>query len=271
MQITISDVNDNPPIINEDPVDLDTTISENYTVGGLVANVTANDADIGVNSQLLYTLTGGQSYFQIGANTGSVTLAQSLLTIERRADFLLTVRVNDGGIPSLSNKVSFRVSIIDVNDNPPVFDHPSATFTQPENIQTVVILPLVPGLWTPGVVTDADDGSNGQYDFYMTNNSSSVFSFDNTTGTLRLVQPLDYENKTIHRGSIYVRDRGVPSLQATQSLSITLSVTDVNDQPPEFDKNYYAANVSEMTQSNVPLLLLSATDADTGMFNIIQH
>lgn len=264
LQITITDVNDNKPSINEDTLDLAKTIPENYAVGGNIANITASDPDLGVNSQLLYSLTGGEGYFQVDANTGNVTLAQSLLSIERRSDFILTVRVNDGGIPSLSDYVSFHVSVTDINDNPPIFVHPAATFSQPENVQPSIILPLSPGLWTPGTVTDADYGINAQYEFYLANDSSSVFSFDNSTGILQLVQSLDYENQTLHTGSIYVKDRGNPSLQATHTLSVRLIVTDFNDQPPVFDKSYYAANVSEFTQSNVPLLLISATDADTG-------
>ena len=264
LEVIVTDVNDNSPIINEDPLDLDKTIAEDNSVGSFVAQITASDQDIGVNKQLLFSLTGGEGFFQVDANNGNVTLAQFLLSFERRTDFTLTVRVNDGGIPSLSDHISFRVSVTDINDNAPIFTHTPATFTKPEDTQPNVILALDPGLWTPGVVTDADDGTNAQYDFYLASDSSPVFDFDNKTGILRLVEALDYENQTLHTASIYVKDRGTPSLQAQQTLSIRLIVTDVNDQPPIFSQHYYAANVSELTESNVPVLLVSATDADTG-------
>lgn len=266
LQVTISDVNDNAPVIHQYSLDLDTSIYENYTIGGHIAIITATDADIGVNSRLRYSLTGGEGYFQVDANTGNVTLVQSLLPIERRSDFTVTVTVHDGGIPSFSDSVSFRVSVEDVNDNRPVLVHQPATYTYREDQIPNIILPLVPGLWTPGIVTDADEGVNAEYDFFLANNSSRVFSFDNTTGHLRLIEPLDYESHILHTGLIYVKDRGFPSLQALNTLSIRLTVTDANDQPPIFVSKYYSVNVSESTQSNVPLLLISATDNDTGKY-----
>ena len=213
---------------------------------------------------MVFSLTGGEGYFQVDPNNGSVTLSQTLIHIERRSDFIVTVRVNDGGNPSYSTHVSFHVSVSDINDNTPVFTHAPASFTKQENSPYPVILPLTPGLWTPDVVTDADLGLNAQFDFFLSANSSSVFSFDNSTGILTLISPLDYESETLYTALIYVRDRGSPPLQAQDTLSIRLSVTDANDQPPVFDNKAYSTNVSEFTQSNVPLLLVSATDADTG-------
>ena len=262
--ITITDINDNAPVINEDPLDLAVTIPEDYSIGGVITSITASDKDSGVNSQLIYSLTGGEGYFQVNPNNGTVTLSQTLIHIERRSDFILTVRVNDGGNPSYSDHVSFHVSVSDVNDNRPVFTHTPATFTKQENSPYPVILPLEPGLWTPNVVTDADEGLNAEFDFYLSSNSSRVFSFDNYTGILSLVEGLDYESVTLYTALIYVRDRGTPSLQALDTLSIRLTVTDANDQAPVFDARHYSTNVSEFAQSNVPLLLVSATDADTG-------
>uniref|UniRef100_A0A1X7VA24 Cadherin domain-containing protein n=1 Tax=Amphimedon queenslandica TaxID=400682 RepID=A0A1X7VA24_AMPQE len=269
--ITVTDINDNPPIINEDPLALAVTIPENYTVGGDIAQITASDKDEGVNSQLVFSLTGGEGYFQVDPNNGSVTLSQTLIHIERRSDFIVTVRVNDGGNPSYSTHVSFHISVSDVNDNTPVFTHAPASFTKQENSPYPVILPLTPGLWTPNVVTDADLGLNAQFNFFLSANSSPVFSFDNYTGILTLISPLDYESKTLYTALIYVRDRGSPSLQAQDTLSIRLSVTDANDQPPVFDNRAYSTNVSEFTQSNVPLLLVSATDADTAPYAVITY
>jgi hypothetical protein len=266
--ITVTDVNDNAPIIAQTPAALDTAISETMAKGMVVATITATDADVGVNAVLIYSLTGGEGYFQVDG-TGNVILAQSLLSIERRLPFVLTVKVNDGGLPSLSDTVTFRVNVTDANDNRPILNHPPAVFVRPEGT-TNFILTLSPGLWTSGVVTDADDGLNGQFDFYLDSSSSSVFSFDNSTGILSLGAPLDYESKTFHSGLIYIADRGTPSLLSATNLTISLTVTDVNDQPPIFAIHNYQANVSELTASNIPVLLVSATDNDTSPNNIIR-
>ena len=262
--ITVTDINDHPPIIDQIPTDLDTDIPEDYASGGTIANVTASDEDIGVNGQLRYSLTGGEGYFQVDPNTGMVALAQTILHLERRDPFVVTVTVTDGGLSAKQDSIIFDVGVTDINDNKPIFNHAALSFTQPEdvNVDQPLQLPIDPSLFSPGVVTDADDGLNMEYEFVLTSDSSSVFTL-NMSGSLFLVNALDYESETLYTGGIVARDKGTPAKTSQYTLPIELIVVDVNDEPPVFDQSFFAGNVSEFTNANVPLLLLSATDADT--------
>ena len=68
MRVKVEDTNDNYPVFDEDIYSV--LISENMTVGSEVFQVTATDLDAGVNSELTYTLTGGQGHFMINRTTG---------------------------------------------------------------------------------------------------------------------------------------------------------------------------------------------------------
>ena len=69
MKVKVEDANDNYPVFSEDLYSL--LISENATVGSEVIQVTATDLDAGVNSELTYTLTGGQGHFMINRTSGN--------------------------------------------------------------------------------------------------------------------------------------------------------------------------------------------------------
>lgn len=263
--IKVTDVNDHSPVIDQSSADLDKTISEYYSAGGLIGKVTATDADIGVNSVLRYSLTGGEGYFQVDPNYGNVTLSQTISNLERRTPFLVVVTVTDSGLPAKQDKVSFSVHVTDENDNAPVLKHDSLEYTYPEDtdVSSPLLLPVDPALTANGVVEDADDGVNQQYSFLLDSSSSPAFDIDDETGSLYFTQSMDYETQSSYTGSIYVVDKGSTPLTSENMVSISLTVTDVNDLPPVFEENLFATNVSEYTNANVPLLLVIATDQDT--------
>ena len=71
MKLKVGDANDNYPAFDEKIYAV--LVSENATIGSEVTRVTATDLDSGVNSELTYTLTGGDGYFFINRTTGKRT------------------------------------------------------------------------------------------------------------------------------------------------------------------------------------------------------
>ena len=63
----------------------------------------------------------------------------------------LQVAATDGGTPPLSSSSTVTVTVIDVNDNPPVFSFPNYSFTVAENGPASTIVGVVQ-------VTDVDFG-----------------------------------------------------------------------------------------------------------------
>lgn len=78
IDITITDTNDNAPIIS--PVLYHVNVSEAAMIGVHLATVKATDADTGVNAQLVYSIVAGNNAmkFKIDANTGIVMLNGTL-------------------------------------------------------------------------------------------------------------------------------------------------------------------------------------------------
>ena len=85
---------------------------------------------------------------------------------------------------------------------------------------------------------------------------------DVLTGFLYLSSPLDHEVRASHQLIIWAGDGGVPRLSSTQTL--TVLVEDVNDLPPVFPREVYAASVAENRDPGEPVVRLTATDGDSG-------
>ena len=44
--------------------------------------------------------------------------------------------------------------------------------------------------------------------------------------------------------------------------TVVISVTDINDHPPQFDEASYSAHISELTAPGTSVLMVSASDDD---------
>ncbi|KAH7932447.1 hypothetical protein HPB52_024542 [Rhipicephalus sanguineus] len=72
-----------------------------------------------------------------------------------------------------------------------------------------------------------------------------------TSGLVRLEQPLDREQCARFNLTVQAQDHGQPPLASRMHLSIT--VQDINDSPPEFTQQVYAAAVSEVAPVGSPI------------------
>ena len=123
---------------------------------------------------------------------------------------------------TLTTIASVTVTVIDENDNTPVFtsDFPThlsyrENVTQEEKIATIS-------------ATDDDSGTNAELVFSIVNNV--LLRIDATTGDLYILPGLDREQQAVHTVSVLVSDRGSEpnSLQS----DITLTLLDINDNIP---------------------------------------
>ena len=256
LTISVTDINDKAPVFPA--VDLDQTLPEDLSVGGHVVNAIATDNDTGVNAQLTYSVTGGGGYFQIDSS-GTITLAQSMLPTERLGPFELMITAVDGGIPAMSASIEVDITITDVNDNAPTISQfPQMVHVlEDHSVGTAIMDPML-----PIQASDIDEGANAEVEFLL-NAASSFFEVENSTGAILLTASLDRETLAQHTISVIARDKGSPS-KTSSPVTITIVVDDVNDNSPVFSQNLYSVNVSENTGPGVPLLLLAATDNDTG-------
>lgn len=98
-----------------------------------VVQVTAVDLDTGNNARLTYRLLSGSDVFGIFPNSGWVYLRQPL-DREARDRYSLRVAATDNGTPATSATALVTVSVLDANDNDPVFSQESYQFSVEENL-----------------------------------------------------------------------------------------------------------------------------------------
>ncbi|KAL2082873.1 hypothetical protein ACEWY4_020646 [Coilia grayii] len=184
--------------------------------------------------------------FSLDARTGWVTL-QARLDYELMRRFTLTVLARDGGGEETTGRL--RINVLDVNDNPPVFQKDSYMGAVRENEQGPQQMARVRA-------TDEDSPPNNLLTYSITFASQflSYFSISMVEGyaVVMVNRPLDYELVTdgvIHL-IVMAKDGGNPALNST--VPITVEVFDENDNPPEFSKPAYIVNIPENIVAGPP-------------------
>ncbi|XP_078703600.1 protocadherin-11 X-linked-like [Branchiostoma floridae x Branchiostoma belcheri] len=234
LTIELQDENDNPPQFS--PEHFRFFVSENSTDDALVGTVLATDRDSGQDGTVdHFIVDGGDGVFQLDPSSGNLTLVNGdLLDREAVSWYTVTIRAQDRGLPSLSTLTIVNVTVTDVNDNAPSFDDDTLRhFLTREPIRTTENLPAGSRLFAM-TVTDPDDGVNGAVRLHVNSDEFSVVMLDNSTEQWAVVNKgtLDREERETYELSITATDMGTSALSS--SVTIFLSVGDVNDVPPTF-------------------------------------
>lgn len=117
---------------------------------------------------------------------------------------------------------------------------------------------------------DRDLGYNGKLIFGISGgDKDSVFRIDPETGDLKVIGYLDRERENQYFLNVSVFDLGKPQKGLSRVLPIT--VLDINDNAPKFDKILSKFKVLENSINGTILCKLKATDADTGEFSKIKY
>lgn len=247
--IEILDVNDNPPVFTDSS--FSASISEFTTVGSPVLNVTASDADVGDNGRVSYQVEG-TSVFTIGGTTGIISTAVSL-DHEVQQIHMFTIVARDNGSPQLSASVQITVTVLDENDNLPLFEEADYSTSISESLPAGQLVLTV-------AASDQDSGSNGQILYSI--NGSAPFTVEPTSGTITVSGPLDREMVDMYQFEVVAMDRGNPPLETLVPIRVT--ILDSNDNRPLFSQQRYETQLAENTALFHSVFTVSATDADVG-------
>ncbi|XP_053689361.1 protocadherin-like wing polarity protein stan isoform X2 [Sabethes cyaneus] len=263
--VTIQDINDNDPAFS--PKYYEATIAEDQPPGTPVATVTATDAD--EDSRLHYEITAGNTRgrFSITSQNGRglITIAQPLDYKQERR-FALTITATDSG--QRTDTAIVNINITDANNFAPVFENAPYTASVFEDapIGTTVLIVYA---------TDSDVGVNAQIT-YMLNDESvngigshEPFSINPQTGAIITSAPLDRETISGYLLTVTARDGGSPSLSDTTDVEI--SVTDVNDNAPQFKVPLYQATIPEDALIGTSVIQIAATDIDMGLNGRVKY
>ena len=248
VRITVTDSNDNSPQIQPIP---DAYILEGSANQTVLTTVPASDADSGLNAVLNYSIINSDPVpFSIG-NTGSIFVAGAI-DRETQDSYTLTVLIQDNGSPSLSTQVTVNVSVLDRNDNPPVFLSLPYTFHVPENVTIDSTVGSIE-------VTDRDIGINANLTCSLTGIGSDKFHLLPIRAIVAIAL-LDRETVASYQLTVTCQDTSASPLISTVSLSII--VTDINDNSPQFPSQQYVFDIREDANVNTDVGQLQASDSD---------
>uniref|UniRef100_A0A8C5FNI2 FAT atypical cadherin 4 n=1 Tax=Gadus morhua TaxID=8049 RepID=A0A8C5FNI2_GADMO len=254
--VNIVDSNDNPPTFESSSYF--TPVTKSVKVGTKLIRVVAHDEkDFGLNSEVEYTITGGNSSskFKLDKQSGWVTVASSL-TSDMNKVFLIDITAKDKGNPPLSARVPMRVAITEENHHTPEFSQSQITATIPESLAVGTAIRTLSA-------RDKDKEMNGLITYNITSgNDQGLFVVNSKTGVLSLAHALDFEEKQRHELRVSATDGGW--IAKTSYVTVTVHVTDVNDNPPVFDPVEYFPVIQENVPSGTTVVKMNATDRDSG-------
>ena len=228
ISVMLQDVNDNTPSF--DQTSYSVRIPEDTKIGDRINVVmSATDVDVGVNSEVEFSLTGAgnDGTFKIDSHTGNLYLAKAV-DYEVLKLYQMTVTATDKGVPLLSSDTRLTVNIEDVNDNSPEFVNLPNTLDVTENTALFTSILQISA-------QDRDVGSNGQVTYYIAveDPPESVFVIQNNN--LMMKKALDREKTSSYHLTIVATDMAMPvSERRSVEKTITIQVSDINDNAPRF-------------------------------------
>ncbi|XP_059378016.1 protocadherin beta-16-like isoform X9 [Carassius carassius] len=253
IHITVLDANDNAPVFTQEIYKA--SVTENALKGTVVTTVSASDLDEGSYGKITYAITNTLDHvpelFEINETNGEVRVAGDI-DYEKAGHYQIHVQANDDG--GLTDSCKIDVDVIDINDNKPQINIMSKLTTISENSTSGTVVTVINA-------QDPDAGENGKIDCSV--NENIPFTLRSTNAnffSLVTDGDLDRERESEYNISVTCADEGVPSLSS--SVTLSLQISDVNDNAPVFDKSTYEASVQENNTPGLSIFTVRARDAD---------
>uniref|UniRef100_A0A3Q4H2E3 Protocadherin-16 n=1 Tax=Neolamprologus brichardi TaxID=32507 RepID=A0A3Q4H2E3_NEOBR len=238
VDIVLQDVNDNTPVFSSNFYN--TSIKENTPAGTCFLEVSATDEDRGSFGTISYNLGSSSgntlpTQFTINKETGQLCTSTALDRDEGLDKFDLTVTAIDGG--GLSSVARVRVTVVDINDNRPIF--------YPVLYTVSLSTHSAPGTSVVKVTAnDPDVGENGRVTYRtVPGGGSSFFTLNKDTGVISLSRSLHGKANTVISMVISAEDGG--GLTAPVNARVNVSIVGGSVASPVFEQAQYFFTVSE--------------------------
>ncbi len=266
--VAIQDENDNIPVFTKTTYTFETP--ENNVVDSFIGIVNASDQDSGENGKVVYRLEGNMAdLFDIKANTGEIT-SKIIFDYETVREFMFSVVAHDSSLPEATQQsatATIMVTVIDRNDEPPMFSQSLYIFYVLENQPIGMEIGKVSA-------TDPDSIPFNYFEFSLApSTAAQMFAVDTTTGHLRTKATLDRETKSSYQLTVIATNVGVTPVLSSSAL-ITVNVRDENDNAPIIDfpsAHNHTLQVSGHTPRGQDVAFVLATDLDEGENAILTY
>uniref|UniRef100_A0A4W3JTC4 Cadherin domain-containing protein n=1 Tax=Callorhinchus milii TaxID=7868 RepID=A0A4W3JTC4_CALMI len=263
IEVEIVDINDNSPNFPKERIALQ--IGEWITPGASFPLESAHDLDVGVNAINTYEISSND-YFGLSVQTRSdgskhaeLLLEKKALDREQQSALQLVLTALDGGKPHRSGTTDISITVLDNNDNAPIFQHEVYRSSIPENTPDDTSVAQVKA-------TDLDAGPNAELQYSFSSHSSDrgreLFQLDSKTGEIKVRGVLDFEEANIYELYVQATDKGATPMAGHAKVIVKL--IDVNDNAPEIKLRSMSRVVSEDVKLGTVVAVISVIDRDSG-------
>ncbi|CAH2324443.1 cadherin-8 isoform X1 [Pelobates cultripes] len=217
------------------------------------------DLDPGI-SRIKYILSGegAGTIFVINDKTGDIH-AMKRLDREEKAEYTLTAQAVDRDTSKpLEPPSEFIIKVQDINDNAPEFVNGPYHATVPE-------MSVVGTFVTKVTATDADDPvyGNSAKLVYSILEGQPYFSIEPHTAIIKTaLSNMDREAREEYLVVIQAKDMGGHMGGLSGTTTVTVTLTDVNDNPPKFAMSQYQFVIPEDIALGDPVGRVRANDRD---------
>ncbi|XP_070693481.1 protocadherin alpha-8-like [Pempheris klunzingeri] len=269
--VNVLDVNDNMPVFAKDAYAA--VLDENSPIGTTILQVNATDLDDGSNGEVVYSFGDNvnkklHKLFEVGVDTGEI-IVKGLIDFEAKDRYEIDIKASDKGPVPLATEKSVIITIVDLNDNAPEIEVTSFSSAIPEDSKPGTTVALLS-------VNDKDSGVNGKVICYISEDVPFTLtpSVQDNMYSIVTKSLLDREHQSKYDVTIIARDAGEQPLSSHRTISVTVS--DMNDNSPEFSTNPYTFYVTENNVAGASLFSVSAHDCDEGdnaliSYNIVRN
>ncbi|XP_078025746.1 protocadherin gamma-A4-like [Epinephelus lanceolatus] len=253
LSLHIQDVNDNSPKFKKQLTEVE--ISESAVKGNRFSIEEAHDSDIGQNAVQRYSLEKNENFI-LAVDSNKVELVlENALDREKQEQINLLLTALDGGSPQRSGTVVIHVTVLDANDNAPVFSQAVYKASLPENSPPDTLVITVSA-------TDADEGVNGDvtYDLsHVSDDDVNVFSIDSKSGEIKVTGLIDFEESSSFEMRVEAKD----GLGLISYAKVIIDVTDVNDNAPVIYLKSLTNPIPEDVSPGTEVGIINVQDRDS--------
>ncbi|XP_043925560.1 protocadherin beta-15-like [Protopterus annectens] len=258
-EVEILDLNDNAPRFRKKMYVLE--INEFTALGTRYSLEKAQDLDVGINAVQDYQVTQSE-YFQMNTQTGIDGNKYAELVLVKQLDYekidtiILHLIARDGGNPQRTGTTEVHITVLDANDNYPVFNQTVYRIRLAENTAKDFVALKV-------TATDLDEGLYGEIEYSfsrISNANTKKFKLNEQTGEIKVAEMLDYEDNKVHEMEVQAEDGG----GLTAHCKVVFEIIDMNDNAPEIVVSSITSPLPENSSPPTVIALLSVRDRDDG-------
>ena len=260
--ISLIPVDDHAPFFANDDVTVSTP--EDSPAGTPVVHLTITDEDLGETPDHNCMISNVEPPSLMTAFSVNISLSSTVragmnfsvvLVLEEPIDREVYEFATISIVCSISNvdtNATIKVTVVDVNDNCPVWSNPSANYTVTENQPPYTPL-------DPSSITASDTDVSSVLSYSISHDPTGIVGINSSTGELftLIVFDREYYPYTYYEIIVIVSD-GICNI----SFPLTLCLIDLNDNLPFFDPSNYSIELIENLIPLYPVVNVTVVDDD---------